>query len=199
MSDGRVNFHRFERLLPLLFRRLVLHGAHVVRAVGQFDENDADVLGHGHEHLAQVLHLLFFLAGVLHARQLGDALDQIRDRGGELFGDLGIRGGGVLDAVVHEGGLDGLTVQPQLLCNDLRDGERVRDKRRAVLSELTVVVRVGIAEGLVDLGKVCARVVLVDRLDKVVVHTEHERRLLAGLHAGAGRDDLEGSRSGILF
>ena len=53
------------------------------------------------------------------------------------------------------------------------------------------MVRVGIAEGLVDLGKVCARVVLVDRLDKVVVHTEHERRLLAGLHAGAGRDDLE--------
>ena len=75
----------------------------------------------------------------------------------------------------------------------------MRDKRRAVLSELTVVVRVGIAEGFVDLGKVCARVVLVDRLDKVVVHTEHERRLLAGLHAGAGRDDLEGSRSGILF
>ena len=108
VGDGRVNFHRFERLLPLLFRRLVLHGAHVVRAVGQFDENDADVLGHGHEHLAQVLHLLFFLAGVLHARQLGDALDQIRDRGGELLGDLGIRGGGVLDAVVHEGGLDGL-------------------------------------------------------------------------------------------
>ena len=170
-----------------------------MRAVGQFDENDADVLGHRHEHLAQVLHLLFFFAGVLHARQLGDALDQIRDRGGELLGDLGIRGGGVLDAVVHEGGLDGLAVKPQLLCNDLRDGERVRDKRRAVLSELTVVVRVGIAEGLVDLGKVCARVVLVDRLDKVVVHAEHERRLLAGLHAGAGRDDLEGSRSGILF
>lgn len=67
----------------------------------------------------------------------------------------------------------------------------MRDKRRAVLSELTVVVRVGIAEGLVDLGKVCARVVLVDRFDKVVVHAEHERRLLAGLHAGAGRDDLE--------
>ena len=82
--------------------------AHIVRAVGDLDEDDADVLGHRHEHLAQVLHLLFFLAGVLHARQLGDALDQVRDRGGELLGDLGIRGGGVLDAVVHEGGLDGL-------------------------------------------------------------------------------------------
>ena len=108
VGDGGVNFHRFERLLPLLFGRLVLHGAHVVRAVGQFDENDADVLGHGHEHLAQVLHLLFFLAGVLHARQLGDTLDQVRDRGGELLGDLGIRGGGVLNAVVHEGSLNGL-------------------------------------------------------------------------------------------
>lgn len=51
VGDGGVNFHRFKRLLPLLFCRLVLHGAHVVRAVGQFDENDADVLGHRHEHL----------------------------------------------------------------------------------------------------------------------------------------------------
>ena len=108
VGNGGVDLHRFERLLALLFRRLVLHGAHIVRAVGELDEDDADVLGHGHEHLAQVLHLLFFLAGVLHARQLGNALDKIRHRGRELLGDLGIRGGGVLDAVVHEGGLDGL-------------------------------------------------------------------------------------------
>ena len=108
VGDGGVDLHRFKRLLALLFRRLILHGAHVVRAVGKLDEDDADVLSHGHEHLAQVFHLLLFLAGVLHARQLGDALDKVGDGGGELLGDLGIGRVGVLDAVVHEGGLDGL-------------------------------------------------------------------------------------------
>ena len=134
VGDGRVDLHRFKRLLPLLFRCLILHGAHIVRAVGQLDEDDADVLGHGHEHLAQVLHLLLFLAGVLHARQLGDALDQIRDRGGELLGDLGIGRIGILDAVVHEGGLDGLGVEPQFLGDDLRDGKGVGDEGGAVLA-----------------------------------------------------------------
>ena len=199
VGDGRVDLHRFKRLLPLLFGRLILHGAHVVRAVGKLDENDADVLGHGHEHLAQVLHLLFFLAGVLHARQLGNALDKIRHRGRELLGDLGVGGGGILDAVVHEGGLDGLRVQPQLLGDDLRNGERMGDKRRAVLAELAVVMGVGIAEGLVDLGEVSAGIILAHRLDQMVVHAEHELCLLAGLHAGAGSDDGKGRRRGILF
>ena len=199
VGNGGVDLHRFKRLLALLFRRLILHGAHVVRAVGKLDENDADVLGHGHEHLAQVLHLLFFLAGILHARQLGNALDKIRHRGRELLGDLGVGGGGVLDAVVHERGLDGLRVQPQLLGDDLRNGERMGDKRRAVLAELAVVMGVGIAEGLVDLGEVSAGIILAHRLDQMVVHAEHELCLLAGLHTGAGSDDGKGRRRGILF
>ena len=51
-----------------------------MQAVGNFDEDDADVLRHGHEHLAQIFHLLLFHRRILHARQLCDALDQIRDR-----------------------------------------------------------------------------------------------------------------------
>ena len=100
---------------------------------------------------------------------------------------------------MHEGGLDGLRVQPQLLGDDLRNGERMGDKRRAVLAELAVVMGVGIAEGLVDLGEVSAGIILAHRLDQMVVHAEHELCLLAGLHAGAGSDDGKGRRRGILF
>ncbi len=81
VGDGGVDLHCLERLLTLLVGGLILHRAHIVRAVGDLDEDDADVLGHGHEHLAQIFHLLLFLARVVDARELGDALDQIGDGG----------------------------------------------------------------------------------------------------------------------
>ena len=77
VGDGCVDLHGLQRLLPLLAGALVLHGAHVVQPVADFDENHPDVLGHGHEHLAQVLHLLLFLGGVLHPGQFGHPVHQI--------------------------------------------------------------------------------------------------------------------------
>ena len=77
VRDGGVNLHRLEGLDALLFLALVGHRAHVVQAVGHLDEDDADILGHGQEHLAHVLHLLLFHARVLHARELRDALDNV--------------------------------------------------------------------------------------------------------------------------
>ena len=80
MRDGGVYLHRFKRLLTLLFLCLICHGSHIVQTVGNLYENDADVLGHCHEHLAQIFHLLVFLAGVLHARELRDALNDVGHR-----------------------------------------------------------------------------------------------------------------------
>ena len=65
-------------------------------------------LAHGQEHLPQVLHLLLFHGGVLHPGQLGDPLHQIGHRGAEALGDLLIGGVGILNAVVEQGGDDGL-------------------------------------------------------------------------------------------
>ena len=46
-----VDLHGLQALLPLFLGGLVLHGAHVVEAVADFNENHPDVMGHGHEHL----------------------------------------------------------------------------------------------------------------------------------------------------
>ena len=173
VGDGGVDLHRLERLLTLLVGGLILHRAHIVRAVGDLDEDDADVLGHGHEHLAQIFHLLLFLARVMDARELGDALDQIGDGGGEALGDVVVGRVGVLDAVVQEGGDDGFAVEMQLLGYDLRNGDGVGDEGRAVLALLGTVVRGGVAEGGVDLGEVCAGVVGADGLDQMIVLLLH--------------------------
>ena len=77
VGQGGVDLHGLHGDVPLLLLPLELDGAHIVQAVGQLDHDDPDVLRHGDEHLAQVLHLLLFLGGitgVLHLSQLGDAV-----------------------------------------------------------------------------------------------------------------------------
>jgi len=49
----------------LALGREVLEGAHVVQAVGELDEDDADIADHSEEHLADVLGLASFAIGEL--------------------------------------------------------------------------------------------------------------------------------------
>ena len=55
-------------------------------------------------------------------------------------------GGGVLDDVVEQGGLDGLAVQPQLLRHNLRHRQGMDDIGLAALAQLPVVLRVRIGK-----------------------------------------------------
>ena len=169
VGDGGVDLHGLQRLLLLLLRRLVLHGPHVVEPVGDFDEDHPDVLAHGNEHLPQVLHLLVFFGGVLDAGQLADALHQVGDGGGEEFGHLLVGGGGVLDDVVEEGGLDGLAVQPQLLRHDLGHRQGVDD---IGLAALALLVLVGLPRefiGGLDMLEVRGGVVAPDGLYQIFI------------------------------
>ena len=144
MSDGGVDLHGLQGFLLLLLGRLVLHGTHVVEAVADLDEDHPDVLGHGHEHLAQVLHLLLFLGGILHPGQLGDTLHQVGHHRAEELGDLLMGGAGVLDAVMEQGGNDGISVQLQL-GHDLGHRQGMGNIGRSVLAQLPGVgiVRIG--------------------------------------------------------
>ena len=159
VGDGRVDLHGLQGLLLLLGRGLVLHGPHVVEPVGDLDEDDPDVLAHGKEHLPQVLHLLVFLGGVLDTGQLADALHQVGDGGRKELRHILMGGGCILNDVVEQGGLDGLTVQLQFLRHDLGHGQGMDDIRLAALALLALVALVGIVKGGAYLVKVSGRVV----------------------------------------
>ena len=161
VGKGRVNVHCLPALLNLLFRRLVLHGAHVVEPVGNFDQHHPDVLAHGHEHLAQILHLRLLGGGEIRPGQLCDALHQLRHGGAEDFFNVLMGGVGVLDAVVEQGAQNGVAVQPHLR-HDLGDRQGVDDVGRTVLPLLHLVLLVGVIHGTVDERHVRARQVLFD-------------------------------------
>ena len=100
VRDGRIDFHRLQRFGALFIRRLIGHRAHVVETVGNLDQDDADVLCHRQQHFAQILHLLVFLAGILHTGQLGNALDDIRDGSAELAGNIFVAETGIFNDVM---------------------------------------------------------------------------------------------------
>ncbi len=122
-------------LLPLGHGR---DGLHVVEPVGQLDQQDPGILGHGHQHLAHGGRLLG-LAGVeADPVQLGDAVDDGRHVGPELRLDLRQAEAGVLDRVVEQGGRDGDVVEAQ----PGQDGghrQRVGDVGLAGVAELAMV------------------------------------------------------------
>ena len=74
--NGRVDIQRLARhlLLPLLGK--IIERAHVVQTVGKFDDDDADVLCHRNEDLAEILRLLLFLRFEDDLIQLRHARDE---------------------------------------------------------------------------------------------------------------------------
>ena len=163
VRQRRVDLHRLQRLFPLLFRRLVLHGAHIVQPVADLDQHHADVLGHGQQHLAQVLHLLFFPSVELHPGQLGHALDKVGHRRAEALGDLLMGRASVLNGVVEHGGDDAVLIQLQI-GHDAGHRQRMGDIGTAVLALLGGVGVVGVLERveqlrLVQIGVICQHLV----------------------------------------
>ena len=57
VSDGGIDIERFARNALLFFMPEVLERAHVVEAVGQFDEDHANVVDHRQQHFADVFRL----------------------------------------------------------------------------------------------------------------------------------------------
>ena len=78
MGDGRVDVPRFLRDAdPPVFRQ-VMQRAHVVQAVGELDQDDADVVDHRQQHLAEALRLPLLARCELQPGQLRHAFDDVR-------------------------------------------------------------------------------------------------------------------------
>ena len=122
-----------------------------MQAVGQLDDDDADVLAHGDEHLADGGRLFVGEGLHLDARDLGDAVDQLRHVRAELLIDQLAGHVGVLHGVVQKRRAQRFHVHAQV---GQDDGHlyRVRDERLARLAARALVGRSGEAEGLLELG-----------------------------------------------
>ena len=102
-----------------------------MQAVGQLDDQYADVLGHGDDHLADRLGLR--TVAVLELVELGDAVHEHRDLVTEI-GAQHVKGVcRVLHGVVEESGSERLRSDPEV-GEDLRDGDRMRDVWLAALA-----------------------------------------------------------------
>ena len=145
-----------ERLLgdPLLLRLGQRRDrAHVVEPVGQLDEQDADVLGHRHQHLAERGGLLGLLGVELEPVELGDPVHDGGDVRPELLLEVLVGDGGVLDGVVQERGHDRDVVETEI-GEDHRHPERMRDVRLPGSTHLVGVSDPGDLEGPLDPGGV---------------------------------------------
>ena len=103
MRQRGVDLHRLARDALLLLGRQVLERAHVVEPVGELDDDDPHVLGHGHEHLPDVLGLLLLhRPGAAELGELRDPVDQARHLAAEPLLEVGERIVGVLGHVVQQ-------------------------------------------------------------------------------------------------
>ena len=149
-------------------RRHEFQRAHVVQAVGELDQEHADVVGDRQQQLAQVLGLLGFARHQFQPLQLGQALHQRADLGPEDVVDLGAGRLGILDGVVQQRRDDGGVVELEI-GEDRGDLERMRKIGVAGGAGLRAVRLHGIDIGAVQQVFVGIGIIGPDAFDQIVL------------------------------
>ena len=126
----RIDLQRLLAVAPAALGRHVLERTHVVQAVGQLDQQHADVGRDSDEELAEVLRLLGLLGDEVEALDLREAVDQHADLGAEELIDLRARRLGILDHIMQERRRDRRVVELEI-GQDRGDFERMREVRIA--------------------------------------------------------------------
>ena len=111
VGDRRVDVARLLGDLDAALLGQVVERPHVVQPVGELHEDDADVVHHREQHLAEVLGLPLLARGERDGADLGHPFDHVGDLGPEQLLDALDGGQGVLDDVVEQAGGDGDRVE----------------------------------------------------------------------------------------
>ena len=167
LGDGGVDLQGLAGDAALLVGAHHAEGAHVVQAIGELDEDHADVLHHGEDHLAEVLRLRLGLAAELDLGQLGDAIDQLGDLFAEFAGQLLLADAGVLNDVVQDGGDEGAGVHAHL-GQDPGHRQRMVDVGFARHAHLAIVGLGAVEVGPVDVLDLVGFEVSLEELAQVV-------------------------------
>jgi len=122
-----------------------------VQAIGELDEDDADVPHHRQHHLAEVLRLGLGLRFEVDVGEFADTIDQLGDFLAEAFGHLFLGDAGILDDVVQDGRGDAVVIHVHL-GQDAGHSDGMGDVGLTGEALLTVV-RLGAEQiGLIDLA-----------------------------------------------
>ena len=176
LGERRIDIHRLARdALAFLGLRDEADRAHVVQAVGELDQQHADIGRHRQQQLAEILRLLgaVGLGLLFQTRKLGDAVDEARDLGPEHALDLVDRGQRILDRVVQQRRHDRRGVELESR-QDARDFQRVRKIRIARGAHLRAMHLHREDIGAVDQIFVGVGIVGFDALDQF--ESAHHRR-----------------------
>ena len=146
VRNGRVNVQRVAGHTHAFGRGHRVHGAHVVQAVGQLDEDHAHVARHRQQHFAEGLGLRFFTRRELQLVELGQPVHQLGGGRTKAFDQLDLGDAAVFHRVVHERGHDGLHIELPV-GTQAGHGDRVGDVGFTAGAELAQVGFVSKAVG----------------------------------------------------
>ena len=114
-----------------------------MQAVGQLDQDHADIARHGHGHLLEVLGLGFGLGLEVHLGQFADPIDQFGHGLAKLGAERFLGDPGIFDHVMQHRGHQALMVHVHVGKN-VRDRQWVRDVRLAAATALTIMGLFGV-------------------------------------------------------
>ena len=197
VGQRRVYVHGLARLKQTAVLAQGGKRAHVMQAVGELDDDDADVLGHGEEHLAQREGLLLVHAVDFDVGELGHAIDELGHRIAKQAGNIGKRGLGILDGIVQQRGAHHVAVHLEVGQNDsYLDGMVNVHLARTAL--LVAVLLGGKAVGLLHLREVLLIHIFEAQALQLVVAVRHNlgRQLIGMLIVLHLRKRLEGGIMG---
>ena len=143
LGDGGIDLHGLPGFFDLLLPLHVLKCPHIMQPVCQLDDDHPQVLGHGQEHLPQVLGLhLHLVRHVPDLCQLGNPVHQLRYLFAKLVFKLLQRDVRILHHIMKDPGADGVAIHVHV---DQYQSylERVNDIRFSGFSPLLLVGRAG--------------------------------------------------------
>ncbi len=143
VGDGGVDLQGFLGDAAALLAGQYFQRAHVVQAVGELDQDHADVAGHRHGHLLEVFGLRFGLGLEVHLGQLADPVDQFCNGFAELRDQCVLGNAGVFDDVMQHRGHQALMVHVHV-GEDVGYRERMGDVGFTAAPALTVVGLLGV-------------------------------------------------------
>ena len=173
-GERRIDVHRLLGNAGALGLGHVLERPHVVKTVGELDEQHPHIVGDRKQELAKVLRLFGALGDQIELLDLGETLDKASDILAEQLVDFLSGRGRILDRVMKESHRDGGLIHLHL-GEDRGHFERMRDVGIAAGARLLAMLLHGIDIGLVEQGLVDVRLVFLHALDELVL-THHVLR-----------------------